>query len=152
MCEPCLAKFRGYIAQRKATGNCLRCGLGNKAVAAQLCLRCWFKKMASDCLNARGEANNPTADALEELWRVQQGRCAITGETLVPGSNASLDHILPKSRGGSDDVKNVQWVEFNVNLAKSNLTPTEFVAMCRRVVRYAGATKPVASEQPELFD
>jgi hypothetical protein len=152
MCESCLAQFRGYTAQRKASGSCIRCGKENLAVAAQMCLKCWFKKMASDCLRARGADVHTKAAQLEELWAQQSGRCAITGETLVPGVNASLDHILPKSRGGSDDVKNTQWVEFHINRAKGDLTHTEFLRLCRRVLRHAARDAKTGLKNERLAD
>lgn len=63
----------------------------------------------------------------------QKGKCAYTGELLILGDNASLDHKMPKSRGGEDVSSNLQWVTWNVNDCKRALTHDEFVALCRKV-------------------
>lgn len=151
LCAACLAYFRERLSQRKASGLCVRCGYGAKATVGVMCRRCWFKKMAADCANARGPANDVLADGLETLWEKQRGLCALTGVEIVPGETASLDHILPRSRGGTDDLKNLQWVEFHINIAKRDLTPTEFVQLCRRVARHASRSSSESDGQGELF-
>jgi 5-methylcytosine-specific restriction endonuclease McrA len=78
---------------------------------------------------------------LRSLWEEQQGKCAVTGEKLVPGVNASLDHIQPLSRGGTSERSNLRWVTSTVNHMKWNLTDTEFVDKCRQIAQradYAG--------------
>lgn len=65
----------------------------------------------------------------------QDYRCALSGVHLTP-SNAALDHIVPVSEGGTDDVENLQWLDKIVNRAKSTLSQDEFIEMCRRVAAY----------------
>lgn len=50
-------------------------------------------------------------------------RCAYCGKTDVP---FELDHILPKSRGGSDRVSNLALSCHNCNIAKGNRTAAEY--------------------------
>lgn len=73
------------------------------------------------------------ADALLRLWDEQGGLCALTGDPLVEGVNASLDHIIPISAGGSLGVENVRWVTLIVNHAKRHYADADFVTMCRKV-------------------
>lgn len=141
LCQSCLTTSRKRANARQQAGFCVRCAHGTPATAGVLCLRCWFKKIASDSLGARGNANNPTADALQLLWEKQSGKCALTGATLIPASNASIDHVLPKARGGDDSISNLQWVTFYANVAKRDLTHSEFVALCEQVVAHAKAAK-----------
>ncbi len=101
-----------------------------------MCRCCWFKKIASECLKSRGAAMLANAQLLEILWDSQSGRCALTGETLTPGVNASLDHRVPQSQGGSHEISNLQWVTFAVNMAKHALCEDEFLALCRRVIAH----------------
>lgn len=52
------------------------------------------------------------------------GRCQYTGKELTR-SSASLDHVLPKSRGGRDDFLNLVLCDKEVNMAKADQTPDE---------------------------
>jgi len=54
----------------------------------------------------------------------ERGRCAYTGRLLNP-SDASLDHILPRSRGGKDTWENLVYSDKKVNEKKANKTPQE---------------------------
>lgn len=74
---------------------------------------------------------------IKRLWEQQKGFCAITGELLIPGSTASLDHIVPRDKGGLTVEGNLQWVLYDVNIAKAALHHDEFVALCRKVVEHA---------------
>jgi len=51
-------------------------------------------------------------------------RCQYTGRLLRP-EEGSLDHVLPRSRGGKDDWKNLVWSDKAVNAKKGNRLPHE---------------------------
>jgi hypothetical protein len=54
----------------------------------------------------------------------------------VPGNDlkcASLDHIIPVSRGGKNEKSNLQFVTCIVNITKSDMTHCEFVDFCKSV-------------------
>lgn len=69
-----------------------------------------------------------------KLWSSLVGladkTCPYTGINLEIGVNASLDHIIPKSRGGVNDLSNFQFVycqgSFDVNRMKGDMTEEEF--------------------------
>lgn len=136
MCQACLDASRNHIKEKRANGSCIRCSKDNKAVAAGMCLRCWYRKMASDCCGVRGAANLVLADELSKLWGRQRGLCALTGITLVPGENASLDHVTPRSKGGGNEISNLRWIDFPVNRAKSDMSDDELRELCRRILDY----------------
>lgn len=115
--NPCYAK-------RLARGVCPKCG-GERLPDNKRCRSCWFKNVA---LNNTGTAKD--AAMLEEIWLKQGGCCAYTGEPLVPGANASLDHKTPIARGGTNDRENLQWVLDVVNRMKTDMTHDEFVHLC----------------------
>ena len=71
-----------------------------------------------------------------QLIEQQNYRCALSGRELTP-ETASLDHVLPLSRGGIHDICNVQVLDFRVNTAKGTMTVAEFVALCVDVARHA---------------
>jgi hypothetical protein len=86
----------------------------------------------------RGKGDVLSVDALELLWYTQSGKCALTGWDMtmelgrgtVP-TNCSLDRI--DSRCGYE-VGNVQLVCRAANVAKSDLSLSDFVTLCRSVM------------------
>ena len=74
---------------------------------------------------------------LELLFEAQGRRCALTGVLLVPGVNASIDHKVPRAKGGSDDIDNLQWVDLKVNLMKRDMDIHEFLSTCASVLTFA---------------
>ena len=51
-------------------------------------------------------------------------RCQYTGKLLKP-DEGSLDHVLPRSRGGADAWENLVWSSKAVNTKKGNRLPAE---------------------------
>ena len=51
-------------------------------------------------------------------------RCQYTGKLLRP-EEGSLDHIVPRSRGGPDSWENLVWADKEVNSRKGNRLPHE---------------------------
>ena len=51
-------------------------------------------------------------------------RCQYTGKLLRP-DEGSLDHVLPRSRGGKDAWENLVWSDKTVNAKKGNCLPHE---------------------------
>lgn len=51
-------------------------------------------------------------------------RCQYTGKFLKP-DDGSLDHVLPRSRGGKDTWENLVWSSKHVNARKGNRLPHE---------------------------
>lgn len=51
-------------------------------------------------------------------------RCQYTGKLLHP-DEGSLDHVLPRSRGGKDAWENLVWSDKTVNAKKGNRLPHE---------------------------
>ena len=87
-------------------------------------------------INLRGPGK-ATARDLAALWRAQRGICALTGRRL--DRSAEIDHIIPKVRGGSHKIGNLRWVVKDANRAKRDLLDADFIALCRDIVRRAGA-------------
>lgn len=93
-----------------------------------MCRVHYFKKAAHD---ATGKISDWMA--LAEIFEAQGARCAYTGAPLVLGVNASVDHIVPRTRGGGDELRNLHWTTLVVNRAKRELTEEEFFALCAAV-------------------
>ena len=68
--------------------------------------------------------------------------CALTGRPIdiTKSRSYSFDHIVPRTRGGSNDISNMQIVCSVANQAKFNLTNDEFIELCAQVLRHQGFT------------
>lgn len=128
-----LARDRRNLA--KAEGRCTVCKRRPRGDHTLTCSSCWFVEVAS---RLRGVGTLE----LRSLWHSQQGRCALTGQLLVQGKNASVDHIVPRSRGGKDEIANLRWVVLHANFAKGAMLDEDFVAMCKRVAEKHAKAPP----------
>ena len=81
-----------------------------------------------------------TQGRLRALLHSQRFRCALTGEALEPG-NCSLDHIVPRSRGGRHIMPNCQIVLQTANQQKGTQTYAELIASCRKILRWHSLKK-----------
>ena len=70
---------------------------------------------------------------LYSICKRQKRKCALTGRRLIAG-DLHLDHIIPKSRGGSNDKSNLRFLCASANIAKSNLLDDEFIKLCKDVI------------------
>ena len=85
------------------------------------------------------EKDSDTALKGSDIYSIleHQGfKCNLTGTHLTP-ETASIDHIIPLSKGGSHTKGNAQIILSSVNQAKGTMTQEEFIAMCRQVVEWA---------------
>lgn len=127
-CDRCIEKRKKRRAKVIAAGICSRCRK-NKADAGMDCSGCWFKHAAKRHL---GSVRHLAL--IMRLWAAQDGVCALSGVTLIPGVNASLDHVVPRSKGGKNEAGNLRWVDRRVNRARDNMSDVELFTMCKRIV------------------
>lgn len=73
---------------------------------------------------------------LVALMAAQGGRCALCGDSVAVDRH--LDHKLPRSRGGADEMSNYQWLCPPCNVAKGEFTNEEFLAHIRKILSRAG--------------
>ena len=98
----------------------------------------------------------PDAEKLTafDLWKIakkQKLLCALTGVKLN-AENISVDHIVAKSKGGSNRPENIRLVHKDVNLAKRALSDSEFLELCRKVVDFSERNPAIsdgASDWPD---
>jgi CRISPR/Cas system Type II protein with McrA/HNH and RuvC-like nuclease domain len=66
-------------------------------------------------------------------------KCELTGRNIdLLVDDYNIDHIIPVSRGGSNELDNMAFTIPQANAAKSNLTNEEFVALCKEVCENFG--------------
>ncbi len=65
-------------------------------------------------------------------------KCYLTGESidLLNSSSYSLDHIIPRSRGGDNSLENCNICLRKINSMKTDLTLEEFYSNCAKVLEY----------------
>lgn len=95
-----------------------------------------------------GSGNKEAAKKLKDKLITQNYLCPYTGEKLVVGVNAHIDHIMPACRFPelSGDLSNVEWVSDKANLAKRDMTKEEFLSFCQRVVDFNNSRESDASK------
>jgi len=68
--------------------------------------------------------NGVTGEQLELLFALSLGRCAYCNECIDVGW--SLDHIIPRARGGDHSAQNVIWCCFRCNTSKGKKLLSEW--------------------------
>lgn len=98
-------------------------------------MRKW-KERNPERVSAHRHANKKRVKtkALIELMARQEGRCAYCKESLT--QDRHVDHVVPKARGGADDIGNYQFLCPTCNMAKGGLTGEEFFAHIRKILKH----------------
>lgn len=63
------------------------------------------------------------------------GKCAICGKP-VKFKKMTIDHITPLSRGGTNDIKNLQLACKRCNSMKSNMTMDDMMGQISEILKY----------------
>jgi len=69
---------------------------------------------------------------LWHLWKSQRGLCALSKRKL--DNTAHLDHVIHCSNGGGHDLFNLRWLDPMVNVARGNMSDSDFVTLCHQIV------------------
>lgn len=104
-----------------------------KAMRQRTRLKRRFKFLAN--MANRNSDNKISAFDLFCLAKRQKLRCALTGDKLT-NETISIDHIIPRSKGGKNTIENLRLVRKDINLALFTHTDEEFYFMCKSVVDY----------------
>ena len=80
-------------------------------------------------------------------------KCCLTGRTinLMKPSSYHFDHILPKSRGGTNDLYNLQIVTKEANLCKDRLDQASFLLLCNDVIENCKEQLELLKNDPFIF-
>ena len=71
---------------------------------------------------------------LKLLMEKQKYKCVLTGTPISFDTDIELDHIVPKHRGGSNELSNLQWVTKEVNSFKRARTQEELFELCKKII------------------
>ena len=78
-----------------------------------------------------------------------EAKCAYSGRklNLLDTTTYSFDHIVPRAKGGTNDMDNCALTSREANQAKSDLSKDEFLKLCEDVLRHHG----YKVEEPDSF-
>ena len=70
-------------------------------------------------------------------------KCYLTGDDIdiYQPRTYNFDHIIPVSRGGLNTLDNMGICTKKANSAKSDMTPEEFIDLCKKVLKYNKADR-----------
>ena len=111
------------------TGQCALCGIDTQIhdyLMLAVCRICDLN--AEDILDGLVEQysiaqHTALPPLLSELCREQRGVCGICKQRIEPWERMHIDHIVPRSKGGSDKRSNLQAAHAVCNLRKGNRMP-----------------------------
>lgn len=133
-CTTCNKRRAEYRKRKKLEwkekGLCNQCGKETIKGKNQ-CEKHYLMQVSLDRLGSTKYWEN-----LQALLKTQNYKCAITKDNISFESDIELDHILPTSKGGLNDLSNVRWVTKEVNRLKGNLTDSELKALCYKISNY----------------
>lgn len=89
-----------------------------------------------------------TVDEFKEKFK-DATECYLTGRPIDFSDTRTyqLDHVVPRSRGGSNSLKNCEVAVKEANYAKGNQSLEEFILMCYDVVKHWGLIEEIDYEQ-----
>jgi 5-methylcytosine-specific restriction endonuclease McrA len=92
--------------------------------------------------------NKPTFTVQDVINKFgEHPKCALTGDEIdiYQPRTYEFDHIIPVTRGGTNNIDNLQLCTKKANQAKRNMTDEEFINLCKKIVNYQ-KTKAAAAE------
>lgn len=135
LCQPCLDlrrdKAREYRQTRLAAGLCVRCGKTGKLPHSSNCEVCFFKDLSNQTFGTVVEG-----EPLRNLFWANGGRCVYSNLPLTFGLDATLDHIVPVAKGGTDTIDNVQFVHSMANQMKWSYLESEFLGFIKAIYEH----------------
>ena len=93
----------------------------------------WFRKGKP----TRKKALSELKGVIKEVY---DNKCYLTGRPLDmdDGTNLEFDHIIPKSKGGTNTLSNLGLCVKDANTAKGDMSVDELVDLCKDILQHNG--------------
>ena len=128
-----------YREKCREDGKCTNCG---NITTGYLCNECkqlkqerQKKYVSRRNLKRAAKKLNCDWKDLKDLFDKQNGTCVYSGKEIIIGKNAHLDHIVPRARGGGNELTNLQWLHKDVNMMKRALSESDFLDLVECIHR-----------------
>lgn len=139
-CAGCLETQRLYKrrleSSRVQAGLCGKCGKSPFVPHRVYCSLCILKATAKRTLGT--SARWPELQAILDK---QDNCCPYFGVPIEIGRDAELDHIVPRSKGGTNDPSNLQFIHAWANAWKLAASEEEFLRELDRLLPYIVAKR-----------
>lgn len=121
--------------ERENDGKCRRCGK-DQYFASKYCRHHFIEGIAHIW-----KIPPHLWEALIQKLEQGQFSCYYTGLPLIPGENASVDHLSSRLQHPDklSDFDNLVWCDKRINRMKGHLSYHEFISLCRTIVKRADA-------------
>lgn len=132
-CQICIDNNRQSQLRRKfefqALGLCWGCGKTAPIEGNNWCRVCILKSASKGNLKSISRWQD-----LADLYDAQGGVCPYLGMPITIGIDAQLDHIVARSKGGANELSNLQWVSTWANRMKHDDSHEEFIAKLEKAL------------------
>ena len=132
-CDACNKRRADYRKRRKLEwkekGLCNQCGKETINGKNQ-CEKHYLMQVSTDRLGTSKYWKD-----LKMLIEKQYYKCSLTGDDISFEADIDLDHIIPITRNGKNELSNVRWVTRQANRLKNNLTDGELREICLKIIQ-----------------
>lgn len=99
-----------------------------------------FQRRKGGRLIPRIEYNFTLEQVKEKIGEIPT--CYLSGQSidLMNGKSYNFDHIIPPTKGGNNSLENLGILTSEINWMKRDLTPDEFIDICKKILIHQGYT------------
>jgi hypothetical protein len=130
-CSVCRERIKEWRKINLSNGKC-ECGRDRiENSNSKQCQTCYLKATAQQSVGSTKRHQE-----LLELFEDQNGICPYSGRKMTLGVDTAIDHKIPKSKGGTNEIGNLQWTHRVVNQMKWDTYESDFLNLINEISSY----------------